>query len=40
MINNKVNDHTHFSDLRMCVVVSDLFLFIFDYCNVGHEMWC
>ena len=40
MIGNEVNDHAHFSSLKMCVVRSDLFLFIFYYGNVGHEMWC
>ena len=38
MIDNWVNGHTHFSGLKMCPVISDLFLFIFDYSNVGHEM--
>ena len=40
MINNYVNDHAYFSGLKMCVITSDLFAFIFDLGNVGHEMWC
>ena len=40
MINNSVNDHAHFSDLKMCVVISDLFLFVFHQGNVSNEMWC
>ena len=35
----KVNDHAHFSGLKMCLVISDLFPFIFDYGYLGHEMW-
>ena len=23
-----------------CVIISDLLPFLFEYGNVGHEMWC
>ena len=36
---NQVIDHTHFSGLKMCGGIFDLFPFIFDYGNVGHGMW-
>ena len=40
MMDNWVIDHAHVFLLKMCSGIFDLFLFIFNYGNVGHGMWC